>query len=66
MAKSVLDWIAFVLAIVGGLNWGLYAINPQYNLVAMLLGTIPMLERAVYGLVALAALYLIYYLFKNK
>ena len=57
MAKlSLLDILAIVLVVVGGLNWGLYAIG--YNLVSMLLGWMPILEKAVYVLVALAAIYL--------
>ncbi len=57
MAKlSTLDILAIVLVVVGGLNWGLYAIG--YNLVSMLLGWMPVLEKAVYVIVALAAIYL--------
>ena len=57
MAKlALLDILAIVLVVVGGLNWGLYAFG--YNLVSMLLGWMPMLEKAVYVLVALAAIYL--------
>lgn len=63
MKKSALDWIALILLIVGGLNWGLYAYNPSYDLVAML--KISWLVKTVYYLVALSALYTIYYLFKE-
>lgn len=57
MAKlDLIDIIAIVLVIVGGLNWGLYAVG--YNLVNMLLGWMPILEKVVYILVALAAIYL--------
>lgn len=57
MAKlSPLDLLAIVLVIVGGLNWGLYAFG--YNLVSILLGWMPILEKVVYVLVALAAIYL--------
>jgi hypothetical protein len=63
---KLIDLIAEILVIIGGLNWGLYAIDPSYNLVAMLLGTIPMLETAVYGLVALSALYMTYLLATKK
>lgn len=57
MAKlDLIDIIAIVLVIVGGLNWGLYAVG--YNLVNMLLGWMPILEKVVYVLVALAAIYL--------
>ena len=48
--------VAYVLVLVGGLNWGLYAFG--YNLVNLLFGTLPILEQAVYGLVGLSALLL--------
>jgi uncharacterized protein len=60
--KNVLDWIALVLLVIGGLNWGLVAINPAWELVSKL--GVEWLIRTVYGLVGLAALYTIYYLFK--
>ena len=56
MAKKMntLDWVAFVLVVVGGINWGLVALN--YNLVQAILG-VGTLAKIVYGLVGLAALY---------
>ncbi len=59
--KSILDWIALVLIIVGGLNWGLVAINASYDVLAILGPTV---ARIVQALVGLSALYTIYYLFK--
>lgn len=57
MAKlAPLDLLVIVLVIVGGLNWGLYAFG--YNLVSILLGWMPILEKVVYVVVALAAIYL--------
>ena len=64
MEKSALDWVVLVLVIVGGLNWGLVgAVN--YNLVESLLGAWPVVVKIVYGLVGLAALYMIYMSFKD-
>jgi uncharacterized membrane protein YuzA (DUF378 family) len=55
-----LDWIALVLAIIGGLNWGLVgAFN--FDLVAAIFGAGSAISRIIYILVGLAALYLIYY-----
>jgi uncharacterized membrane protein YuzA (DUF378 family) len=55
-----LDWIALVLAIIGGLNWGLVgAFN--FDLVAAIFGAGSAISRLVYILVGLAALYLIYF-----
>lgn len=65
MEKSVLDWVALVLVIVGGLNWGLMAINSSWNVVESLLGAWPIVVQIVYGLVGLSALYMIYMTFKD-
>ena len=62
MAKNTIDWIALVLLIIGGVVWGLIAINPLWNVVDSL-G--PMISRIVYALVGLSAIYTIYYLFKE-
>lgn len=48
--------IAFILVIVGGLNWGLEAIG--FNVVYLLVGAWPVVEDIVYILVGLSALYL--------
>lgn len=56
MEKNIVYWVALVLVIVGGLNWGLVgALN--FDLVATLLGHMSMLSRAVYILVGLSAIY---------
>lgn len=62
--KNALDWIALVLVIVGGLNWGLVGLF-NFDLVAAILGTIPILQKIVYILVGLSALYMIYYAAKK-
>ena len=51
---KTLHIVAFVLLIVGGLNWGLSAIG--YNVVDMLLGAGSTLAQVVYMLVGLSAL----------
>lgn len=50
---------ALILTIVGGINWGLVGIA-DFNLVNMLLGFAPMLERIVYIVVGLSAIYAAY------
>lgn len=62
--KKILDTISKTLLVVGGLNWGLYAINSGWNLVAM----IPAVwaEKTVYGIIAAAAIWLTYSSFKGK
>jgi uncharacterized protein len=53
---SVLDTIAMVLMIIGGLNWGLVGLF-EIDIVATLFGDMSPLSRIIYVLVGLAALY---------
>jgi len=55
--KKVLDLIALVLVIVGGLNWGLVGLF-DLDLVAALFGVGSILAKIVYMLVGLSALWL--------
>lgn len=48
--------VAFVLLVIGGLNWGLVAFD--VNVVNSLLGSWPILEAILYVLVGLSAIYL--------
>ncbi len=50
-----LSQVSWWLMVVGALNWGLTAFG--MNLVAMLFGSIPMVEMVVYVLVGLAGVY---------
>ena len=56
MKLNIVDTIALILVIVGGLNWGLVGLM-QYNLVEAILGQTT-LAAIVYILVGLAAVYL--------
>lgn len=53
---NALDWIAQILLIVGGLNWGLVGLF-NINLVAALFGEGTLLSRIIYILVGLSALW---------
>ena len=53
---NAVDYIALVLVIVGGLNWGLVGIL-KFDLVAALFGDMSALSRIVYALVGLSAVY---------
>ena len=59
MEKNSIDWIALVLVIVGGLNWGLVGLA-KFDLVATIFGEMSMISRVVYGLVGISAAYMIY------
>ena len=52
-----LHYVAFVLLVVGGLNWGLWGLF-QFNLVSALFGAGSALEMWVYILVGLSAVYI--------
>ena len=62
---TIIDKLAILLVIIGGLNWGLVGLL-NMNLVEMLLGTIPVLVQIIYILVGLAALYSIYMVLSKK
>ncbi|MEK6858920.1 MAG: DUF378 domain-containing protein [Nanoarchaeota archaeon] len=70
MGRSALEWIASILVVIGALNWGLVGlasfsgVNYSWDLVALLLGSIPMLASIVYILVALSGLWMLIQLFK--
>lgn len=55
--------VAFVLAMVGALNWGLVGLGgfmgSNLNVVNLILGSMPTIEWIVYVLVGLSAVYLI-------
>lgn len=59
MKLNVIDWVALVLVIVGGLNWGLVGLL-NYDLVAAIFGVMSTLSRVVYVLVGLSAVWLAY------
>ena len=65
MKMNALDWIAFVLVIVGAINWGLVGLF-KLDLVQLLVGSIPIVATIVYVLVGLSGLYMIYGATKQK
>lgn len=56
MRITTLDWIALIILIIGGLNWGLIGFF-HFNLVAAIFGDMTAIARIIYGLVGIAALY---------
>lgn len=63
-SMNVVDWIALVLVIVGGLNWGLVGLF-SFDLVSAVLGSVPILAKIVYVLVGIAAGYMVYFAVKS-
>jgi hypothetical protein len=56
MKMNATDYVAWVLIVVGGLNWGLVGAF-KYNLVDKIFGVGSGISRVVYVLVGLAAVY---------
>jgi hypothetical protein len=65
MSKNVLDLVATVLVIIGGLNWGLVGAL-KFDLVQTIFGFMPMLADVIYIVVGLSALYMLYATFIKK
>ncbi|MFB6089048.1 MAG: DUF378 domain-containing protein [Candidatus Aenigmatarchaeota archaeon] len=63
--NDTIDLLAMILVIIGGLNWLLVG-AADMNLVTTVFGVGSMITKAVYIIVGLAALYMIYYLFKKE
>ena len=62
----IMDRIALILLIIGGINWGLVGVF-KFDLVAYLFGgQTASVSRVVYTLVALAALWCISLLFRDR
>jgi len=53
-----IEWVALVLVIVGGLNWGLVGLL-NFDLVAAVLGQMTLLSKVVYTLVGVSAVYVL-------
>lgn len=61
---KMLHMLAFILTVVGALNWGLvglgYFMGGDWNLVHMILGSVASLENLVYVLVGVSAAWLVF------
>ncbi len=58
MQKGAIYWIALVLLIIGGLNWGLVGFF-NFDLVAVIFGQMSVISRVVYSVVGVSALYIL-------
>lgn len=65
MKKSPINYLALILVIVGGVNWGLVGLF-SFDLVATIFGTMSVISRVVYILVSLSAIYLLIDLFREQ
>ena len=61
-----MDTLALILSIIGSINWGLVAIF-QFDLVAWIFGgQDAVFSRIIYGIICLAGLWCISFLFRHK
>ena len=56
---KIISWIALVLVVIGGLNWGLWGLF-ESDLVAYLFGSLSVVSRVIYVLIGLAAIFSIF------
>ena len=57
--------ISFILVIIGALNWLLVGVF-AFDLVAFIFGSMSVFSRIVYGLVGVASLWVIFFLFMYR
>ena len=60
MKMSGVDWVAFVLVIVGAINWGLVGFF-DWNLVDSIFGAGGTIAKIIYALVGLSGLWSIWH-----
>lgn len=53
---GTIDWIAFILVAIGGINWGLIGIF-KWDVVEAIFGDMTGIARVVYTIVGVATLY---------
>jgi uncharacterized membrane protein YuzA (DUF378 family) len=63
--KGAIDWIAFVLVVIGALNWGLVGFF-HFDLVAAIFGAASIVSDIIYALVGIGGLWMIVMAFKKK
>ena len=56
---NAVDWVTWLLVLVGGFNWGLVGFF-KYNVVDKVFGVESGGSRVIYALVGLATLYIVY------
>ncbi|MDY0043920.1 MAG: DUF378 domain-containing protein [Syntrophales bacterium] len=54
---KTLNWIALILIIIGGINWGLVGLF-NFNLVSAIFGDMSWFSRLIYILVGISAIYI--------
>jgi uncharacterized membrane protein YuzA (DUF378 family) len=52
------EWLALILVVVGGLNWGLVGLL-NFDLVGTIFGNMSILSRIIYTLVGVSSVYIL-------
>lgn len=63
--SHVVDLVAVILLLVGGLNWGLVGLF-KFDLIASIFGEMSVVSRVIYVLVGLSAVYRIVMWLKSR
>ncbi len=63
--KGTLFCVAMILVLIGGINWGLVGLL-NLDLVALLLGSMPIVQKIVYIIIGLSAVFIIFKKFYKK
>jgi uncharacterized membrane protein YuzA (DUF378 family) len=64
MAKNAIDWIALILLVIGGINWGLVALL-NLDIVAKLFGAMTIVSKVIYVVIGVSALWTLFASFKR-
>jgi len=56
MNRNIIDWIALILILIGGLNWGLVGIF-NFDIIAWIFNASSVVATIVYILVGIAAIW---------
>lgn len=65
MRLNALDWLAIVLTIIGAINWGLIGFF-DFDLVRAIFGTRTLASFAIYSIIGIAGLYMIFTIAKQE
>ena len=65
MERNWLDIVAFILIIIGAINWGLIGFF-RFDLIASLFGQLSAISRIIYAIVGIAGIYSLILFWKLK
>ncbi len=72
MERNWLSWVTLILVVIGALNWALVgissfsAVSYGWDVVALILGSVPWLAAIIYILIGIAGIYELVMAIKNR